>query len=236
MSEPFSASRASRHMACHASAHLELAIPNWTPPVVDQMSGAKGKGTTMHQLLEPLWSLGVTDMRHVANVVAYVAEVRALRRFTVAIEEKVVADWLPSAPSTTADLVLYVADEIHIIDFKWGKIPVEVVDNKQLLYYARSYAHLAPKAKGVTGHIVQPYAGVFESWFMDTNELARFSAKAIATDKAITAGSVSFGVSDACTFCPAYPHSRSEKGKPLCPAAMNMLYPPVVDSDEILNG
>jgi hypothetical protein len=37
-------------------------------------------------------------------------------------------------------------------------------------------------------------------------------------------------------FCPAYPHSRSEKGKPLCPATMALLYPPIIDEDEILNG
>lgn len=223
-------------MACHASAHLELAIPNWTPPVVDPAAGAKGQGTRMHEMLEPLWMLSPNNLRHVGNVVDYVARIRSSRRFNVLVEEKVVADWLPSAPSTTADLVLYVQDEIHVIDFKWGRIPIEVVGNEQVLYYARSYAHLAPKAKGVTGHIVQPYADVFESWFMDTAELLRFETKAIATDKAITAGSTSFGPSDHCTFCPAYPHSRGDKGKPLCPATMAMLYPPIIDEDEILNG
>lgn len=223
-------------MECHASAHLELAIPNWTPPVVDHMAGAKGKGTRMHEMLEPIWELSASDMRHVTKVVEYIAALRATRRFNVLVEPKIVADWLPSKPGTTSDLVLYVADEIHVIDFKWGKLPVEVVGNKQVLYYARSFAHLAPKAKGVTGHIIQPYAGVFESWFMDTNELYAFEQKAVATDQAITAGSVAFGPSDHCQFCPAFPHSRSEKGKPLCPATMALLYPPNVDEDEILNG
>lgn len=236
MSEPFSASRAGRHMACHASAHLELAIPNWTPPVVDHMAGAKGRGTTMHQLLEPLWRLNATNLRHVGNVIDYVARVRALRRFNVLIEHKMTADWLPSAPGTTADLVFYVADEIHVIDFKWGKIPVEVVDNEQILHYARTYAPFAPRAKGVTGHIIQPYADVFESWFMDAAELARFEAKAVAADTAIANGSTQFGPSDHCMFCPAYPHSRGDKGKPLCPATMALLYPPIIDEDEILNG
>lgn len=235
MSEPFSASRAARLMACHASAHLELAIPNWTPPVVDPMAGAKGKGTAMHQMLEPIWKLGATDMRHVAKVVEYVAEVRSRRRFQAWAEHSVQATWLPSAPWTTADLVLHVKDEIHVIDFKWGKIPVDVVGNEQLLYYARSYAHLAPGAHGVTGHIVQPYAGVFEEWYMDFAELAAFEIKAVAADRAITAGSTQFGPSDHCTFCPANPHSRGDKGKPLCPVMMNMLYPPIVDEDEILN-
>ena len=223
-------------MACHASAHLELAIPNWTPPVVDPMAGAKGKGTSMHAMLEPLWELSTKDLELVGLTLAYVHEVKKQRRFNVLIEERVIANWLPSAPSTTADLVYYVADEIHIIDFKWGKIPVEVLDNKQLLHYARSYAHLAPKAKGVTVHIVQPPAGVFESWFIDTATLLAFEQAAIAADAAIQAGSVTFGPSDACMFCPAYPHSRSDKGKPLCPATMAMLYPPIIDEDEILHG
>lgn len=221
-------------MACHASAHLELAIPNWSPPVVDHMAGAKGKGTRMHEMLEPLWELSVADMTHVVNVIQYVAHVKAKRRFKVLVEEKVQAKWLPSAPFTTVDLVYYVADEIHIIDFKWGAIPVEVVDNKQLLFYARSYAHLAPKAKQVTVHIVQPYAGVFESWDIDTATLLAFEVQAVATDNAIQKGSVTFGPSDACMFCPAYPHSRSDKGKPLCPATMALLYPPIVHEDEIL--
>ena len=221
-------------MACHASAHLELAIPNWTPPDVDPMAGAKGKGTTMHQLLEPLWTLGATDMKYVAQVVAHVALIRERRRFNVLVEEKVVAEWLPSKPTTTADLVFYVQDEIHVIDFKWGKIPVEVVDNEQLMYYARSYAWLAPKAKGVTVHIIQPYADNFDEWFVDSNRLAQFTTDAIAADTAIQAGDITFGPSDHCTFCPAYPHSRGDKGKPLCPVTMAMLYPPIMDEDEIL--
>ena len=61
-----------------------------------------------------------------------------------------VAEWLPSKPGTTADLVLYVADEIHVIDLKTGKIPVLVYDNQQLLFYAATYGHLAPKAKGAS--------------------------------------------------------------------------------------
>jgi hypothetical protein len=221
-------------MACHASAHLELAIPNWTPPVVDPTAGAKGKGTAMHAMLEPLWDLSVSDMKHVVNVVQYVANVKSKRRFRSMVEETVVADWLPSAPKTTVDLVFYTADEIHIIDFKWGRIPVEVVGNKQLLFYARSYAHLAPKAKEVTVHIVQPYAGVFESWVIDVAELLAFEKAAVATDVAISQGDTTFGPSDACMFCPAYPHSRSDKGKPLCPATMALLYPPIVHEDEIL--
>lgn len=234
MSEPFSASRAGRLMACHASAHLELAIPNWSPPVVDPMAGQKGVGTTLHALLADITKLPNQQMRWVAQALNYIAEVRSRRRFQVLVEQPMQADWLPSAPWTTADLVLFTRDELHIIDTKFGKIPVEVVDNSQLLYYARTYAHLAPKAHEVHLHIVQPPADNMAEWVADTRDLHAFEIKAVAADVAISKGDTTFGPSDHCTFCPAYPHSRGDKGKPLCPATMAMLYPPTIDEDAVL--
>lgn len=234
MTERFSASVAGRHMACPASANLELAIPNWRPPVVDPMSGAKGKGTKMHELLEQLMELSGKDMLGMAKILSYVAEVRSRRRFNVLIEETVKATWLQSQPETTADYVLFTQDEIHVFDWKWGKIPVEVVGNPQLLYYAVCYAPLAPKAKGVTLHVLQPPADSYMPWFVDTNEIAKFMAEAQAAEKKILAGSTTFGPSDHCKFCPANPHARVEKGKPLCPAMMRMLYPDRTDEAEIL--
>lgn len=221
-------------MACPASAHLELAIPNWTPPVVDDMAGAKGVGTTLHSLLEPIVGLKNSQMQWAVQALTYIAEVRSRRRFNVMVEQKMTVDWLPSKPVTTADIVFYLADELHIIDTKFGKIPVEVVDNKQLKYYALTYAHLAPKAKEVHLHIVQPPADNMEEWVVSAQQLAQFQADAIAADQRILAGDTTFGPSDDCKFCPAYPHSRGDKGKPLCPATMRMLYPPIVHEDEIL--
>lgn len=236
MTERFSASVAGRHMACHASANLELAIPNWTDPVRDETAGQKGVGTARHKMLEPLMALSPGDLGHMIRVQQYVHDLRQTRRFKVLVEEKVQATWLDSAPYTTADLVLYTQDELHVIDFKWGKIPVDVIDNEQLLFYDVCYAPLAPKAKQVTNHILQPYADNFDSWTVSTTELQKFMDDAIATEKAIAAGSLAFGPSDKhCTFCPANPHSRGDKGKPLCPAMMQVLYPQNrMDEDEIL--
>jgi hypothetical protein len=236
MTERFSASVAGRHMACHASANLELAIPNWVEPVRDETKGQKAVGTDRHKMLEPMMELSPGDLQHMIDVMQYVANLRKTRRFKVLIEEKVEATWLDSRPSTTADLVLYTQDELHVIDYKWGKIPVDVVDNHQLLFYDVCYAPLAPKAKKVTNHILQPYAKNFDSWTVSTTELQKFMEEAIATEKAIAAGSLKFGPSDHCTFCPANPHSRGDKGKPLCPAMMQLLYPSAgVDEDAVLS-
>ena len=48
----FSASNAARFMQCHASANLHAAIPGYESPVIDKMAGAKGRGTSMHEVLE----------------------------------------------------------------------------------------------------------------------------------------------------------------------------------------
>lgn len=235
MSVRFSASSAARLMACPASAHLEKAIPNWVEPVVDRSKGQKAVGTKRHKILEPIMEMSAKDIQHMATMLQYVADVRSRRRFKVLIEQTVKATWLVQQPDTTADLVLYTQDEIHILDAKWGKIRVEAVDNVQLLYYAVCYAPLAPKAKGVWLHIMQPYADNYESWFVDTNVLRQFMDQAIQAEAKILAGDITFGPSDNCTFCPANPHARTEKGKPLCPAMMQILYPPIVHDDEILN-
>lgn len=239
MSKPemFSASRAERHMQCHASANLELAIPNWTPPVVDpDADNAANRGSHMHELFAGVMRLPLRDAENFSRALDFVNGIRRRRRFKVKIEEQVTVEWLATKPNTTADLVMYVSDEIHIIDLKTGKIPVEVIGNHQMLYYAVSYGHLAPKAKGVWLHIVQPWANVTESWFADTSVLAQFMNDAAATEAAIQAGSTQFSPGHHCQFCPANPHGRGLKGQPLCPTMLDLLYPRLIDEDEILNG
>lgn len=229
MSHRFSASVAARYTACPASANLELAIPNWEPPVVDPDAGAKGRGTMLHEVAASVIKLKTVDMRHLVQALDYVQQVRERRRFNVWTEHTMQAHWLASQPWTTADVVLHTQDELHVIDLKFGKIPVETVGNHQLMFYGATYAPLAPKAHEVHLHVAQPPAGVFEEWVVPTRDLAQFMLDTQAAEAKVLAGDTTFNVTDHCHFCPAYPHSRSDKGKPLCPAAMQMLYPPVMD-------
>ena len=234
--EMFSASRADRHMQCHASANLPLAIPNWVPPEEDpNADNAASRGSRMHEMFAEVMTLAPKDIENFAAALAYIADIRKGRRFKTLIEEQVTAEWLDTKPNTTADLVLYLTDELHIVDLKTGRIPVPVFGNPQLMYYALCYAHLAPNAKGVTVHIVQPWAGIMEGWFIDTATLLKFMIDAQDTEAAIQAGSTQFMPGDACKFCPANPHSRTAKGRPLCPEMMQMLYPSVIDEVAILS-
>jgi hypothetical protein len=238
MPETFSASRASRFIQCHASANLDLAIEDWTPPVVDpDKDNAANRGTHIHELFAEVMELSPKNLENFSRAVEYIAKLRKRRRFNVLIEEPMTAEWLPSKPGTTADLVLYVSDEIHIIDLKTGKIPVFAVGNRQLLFYGATYGVVAPKAREVHLHIVQPWADVMDEWIVDVSTLAQFMNEAVAADTAISGGSTLFSPGDHCQFCPANPHSRGLKGHPLCPAMMSLLYPSIpMDEDEILNG
>lgn len=232
----FSASAAPMLMQCSASGDLEKAIPNWEPPKVDDMAGAKGKGTLLHKLFEDAMQHSAQDVKHIVSALDYVAELRSRRRFKVLTEATATAEWLVQKPKTTVDLVLYVQDEIHIVDYKTGRIPVFPDDNEQLLFYAACFAHLAPRAKGVHLHINQPWAGVQEEWYCNVIRLQDFIEEAQLAEEKILQGNLQFVPGDHCTFCPANPHSRGDKGSPLCPTMMNMLYPREIDEDEILGG
>lgn len=246
MIERFSASVAARHMACHGSADLESAIPGFVFPDRDENMGAKASGKNIHKVIEDLINsttvtksrttkFNARDMIDVGRTLSYIGEIWSRRRFTVLSEHTVTADWLTKKPKTTADLVFFTKDELHVIDVKWGKILVEAINNEQLLYYGASYAQFAPKAKEVHLHIVQPKADNMEEWVVSATELGKFIADAQAAEQAIQNGDVTLTPSDHCTFCPANPHSRGDKGHPLCPAMMQMLYPRQINEDEILS-
>ena len=238
MPEVISASRISRQKQCHASANLDLAIEGWVPPVQDpNKDNAANRGTHMHEMFAQLMELKASDLEKFSEATMYIANLRKRRRFNVMIEEPATADWLPSKPGTTADLVLYVQDELHIVDLKTGKIPVFAVGNQQLLFYAATYGHLAPKATEVHLHIVQPWAEVMDEWVVSAQTIASFMNDAVAADELIAQGSTQFMPGDHCQFCAANPRGRGLKGHPMCPAMMSILYPRIeLDEDEILGG
>lgn len=234
MAERISASNADKHMACPASANLELAIPGFIKPE-KKKEGAAVDGTAAHDILEEIVKKPASQIDAYARVLTYLAELRKERRFQVIVEQELTAEWLVSKPKTKVDLAYYVSDQLEVIDYKWGKIEVPVVDNVQLLYYARCLAGLAPKAKGVRVHILQPFADNLNSWWISADRLAQFEAEMLAAEAKILAQDTTFGPSDhGCTFCPANPHSRGEKGNKFCPAMLEILYPKFVDEDEVL--
>lgn len=204
--------------------------------MVDHAKGAKGKGTDIHAAFDATAGMSARDLEKFIEALQYYLEIRKKRRYKELSEYTFTAEWLQQKPKTTVDRVLYLNDELHVFDWKTGTILVEVVDNEQLLFYAACAAQeFAPQAKGVWLHIVQPWADNMEAHYVTVDELAQFVADAQAAEEKILQGDTTFGPSDHCKFCPAYPHSRGEKGHPMCPATLAMLYPRAeLDEDELL--
>ena len=226
--QKLTASAAERHVSCHGSANLPVAIPGWVDPERKE-GNAADIGTFVHDLMAQAATLRKADLQSLIEMMKYLANLRDLRRFKMLIEETQEIDWLSQPTKTTPDLVLYTQDEIHVVDWKNGRVLVDLVGNKQLLYYAIAVAHLAPKAKGVYIHVVQPNSPEWDAAtsmiYVTTEDLVLFRDELIKTDKAITGGDVTLSPGDHCTFCPANPHARGPKGSPLCPAALELHYP-----------
>ena len=233
MPERMSASVADKHLACHASANLELAIPGWKEPTQTDTK-ASAKGTAMHEVLETAGQYTPTEQIALARALLYIAELRQKRRFKQWLEAESTGWWLKQTPRTKADVVLAVQDEIHVVDYKFGTIKVEAAGNSQGKYYSLAFSPLAPKAKGVWFHIVQPMIDHYDSVFFTTAELEAFRLETLAAETAIMAGDVTFGPSDHCKFCPANPHGRGIKARPYCPAMMQLHYPMMLDVDDVL--
>lgn len=238
MTERFSASVAAKHIACHASANLEVAIPGWTPPPDDGETKASSRGTDMHKILELAGGYTPKEMAGLAEAMAYVAELRQRRRYKQLLEASSTGWWFQQnpPPKTQADVVLYVADELRIVDYKFGRIPVPAPGNVQGKYYALSFLPLAPKAKGVWFHIVQPFADNIDEVFFTLDELEDFRKECLVAEEAILNKDTTFSPGDHCMFCPANPHGRGGRGTPSCPAMLQILYPrPPLDEDAILD-
>lgn len=231
----FSASNAAQLISCPGSADLENAIPGFQYPEVDDTKGARGKGSRLHKWLAETADWPAKDLSRVAKALEYVADLKATRRFKVLVEETVTPEWLQESRNTTVDLVLYLQDELHIVDWKTGAIPVSPVNNAQLMFYALCFMHLAPEAAGAWLHIVQPWApNGCAAWWASAEDLQDFMTLAQETEQKILAKDPTLSPSDHCTFCPAYPHSRGDKGHPLCPPARLLLYPSPYDEEEVL--
>lgn len=310
MTERFSASVASRLEICPGSGNLDLAIPGWKLTPRDQMAGAAGRGTWMHDILawvcaqseddrgtyveilrdfaqlgyrkrdlfvtdeDEAWKwldersadaipadlqllaklnhgtqvyvdaggdtvtlsrLAPKELRFMASAVKYFdSVVFKIGTQNLHQEEKVTITWLDSHPRTTADVVVWDGEELAVIDWKTGAIPVEAQDNTQLVFYAGAWINRVPASvQEITVHIVQP--GNTSSWTFTREHLMQRIKELREAEAKVLNKDLTLVPSDSCTFCPAYPQSRGDKGSPLCPAALRLLYPPApIDEAAIL--
>lgn len=221
-----SASNASQWMSCHASTDLEAAIPGFV--ATKDETFAASKGTAMHDVLALALDVGTNrDLQDIVSMLDYVAELRKERRFKMLVEYQMLTSWMVRPSVTTADVILYLQDELHVIDHKTGGTVVDP-DSPQLLTYAAAAMAegLAPKAEGVWVHVNQPRADNQVKTWISRADIALFVAEQMEHERQILAGDLAFGPSPAaCTFCMANPASRGSVGKgELCKVAAGKAY------------
>lgn len=190
-----SASSSHKWLNCPPSARLEDALP-------DSKSGAADEGTLAHAICELKLKKLFTDKnmstrtfnsrmkkltenelynpemdRFTEEYVDYIKELAFSMETTPTIVVEKRIDYSTYAPEGfgTGDCILLRGDELHIIDFKYGKgVAVSAEDNPQLKLYAlgamAEYGILYPVSK-VTLHIIQPRLRSFTSWEISAADL-----------------------------------------------------------------
>lgn len=142
---------------------------------------------------------------------------------TIVTEMKVHAEWLTTRPYTSADIIVYDATTIHVVDVKFGDIEVSPMGNEQLLYYLKTWLkRLNHTFKDMRVHIVQrnnmdyyPVTlSILEKWVVSMQE----------SEAAILDGDLTLTPGDHCKFCPANPHGRGDRGSKSCPVMLAVLY------------
>lgn len=223
-----SASGANRWLACPPSAKLEEQFPDTT-------SDAAREGTLAHELAElkvrnyfyttdfgkrklnaavkklqkeDLWQdemMGYTDQYlDYIRVVAMADRIQG----TAEIEKRVdFGRWAPGGFGT-ADCLLLKGNQLHVIDFKYGKgVPVSAEENPQMMLYAlgaRDMYGILYHFDEFHLHIIQPRIDNVSEWTCTEEELLEFGSyvkerSALAIDGA---GEFCPGESQ-CRFCRA---------------------------------
>lgn len=243
-----SASSAKKWIHCPPSAMLEASIP-------DEDSVYAKEGTLAHSICELKLSKLFTDKNmtertyksrlkklqgnelyqpemegYTDEYVDYVSGIAF--RFPavpfIRIEETVhYSSWAPEGFGTVDCLIIY-GNDMHIIDFKYGKgVPVKAEGNYQLALYAlgayQEYGFLF-NIENVHLHIVQPRIPNNSSWSTSLKELLTWGEKVVkpAAEKAIK-GEGEFRPADYCSgdktnycregFCKAYGRCRATMEK-----------------------
>ena len=190
------------------------------------------------------WTVGVSVftpkmMRYIADTLEELAWYARKSPIAVFSEMTVESRFLVKPRTTTPDVIILLPlGRLVVIDFKTGAIPVEAEDNDQLLYYLASvlseqnrFALAMADITSFTAVILQPGGNSTAS--VTREELAEWTAKALETEAKIARKDLTLTPSANCTFCPANPQSRGEKGTPLCPAMLERLYPTFIDPEDI---
>lgn len=175
---------------------------------------------------EEVWtetSVAPRRIEHLADAMEYVADLwdtldPATRE--IFVEEKRKATWLETEPGTTVDLILRDKNIMHVLDLKMGDIKVSAINNTQLMYYGITFG--AIDWDKVVLHIIQRKN--VNQWTVPRAVLEQYRDDVRESERAILGGDLTLKAGNHCTFCPANPRSRGDRGNKVCPAMQEHLY------------
>ena len=127
-------------MQCHGSAHLELAIPGYVEPVRDEMAGAKGVGTRMHDSFKEFTLWEYTELIELSELVLEYSGLdwRKRRKYLADITAPEAALWLnmamPYVPQDRKNLYIKWLVDLDLVEQLPPKMLAYVVD--AIEYYA----------------------------------------------------------------------------------------------------
>ena len=210
----YSPSRLSRIIACPGSMYM-------CADIKDKPSIYAQEGTRLHSLTEQalspeldtenfLKTQSEEDAQIVGECVAYVNGILStlespdiFREIKVSLER-----WgLPEVWGTLDVGVFdYKRNEVHIIDWKFGKnVQVYATNNPQLWAYAAGFMNWPTRFKTATMHIFQPYQDHVDTQTVSINELYSWVHNILATaimDSTVNPPILNPG-EDQCRWCPA---------------------------------
>lgn len=213
-SKTYSLSASARWRSCTASPQ---AIADFGLP--DQESEAAAEGTLAHSVVESVINgepppEGATEEmleagQLMVDVINHLAH--EYRDLHVYIEQRVHLAKMHEEMFGTADVIAYSqqSNALFVIDFKFGRIHVDPVENSQMLCYmlgAHTFLNLSAVADIQQVIIVQPRtAPAVRPWDVPPNYLIHEFAPTLKQAVAdIESGNTKFHVSESnCRFCPA---------------------------------
>lgn len=158
------------------------------------------------------WFLFVCDDKMVSGVQMMIDEVdRVLTEVCfdpeLYTERYLDMTWLDSRLGGTTDVTAVDPDWVHLLDYKNGRILVEVKGNEQMKNYAVGLLHEHPDARGVTVRLVQPNGyhedGCIREESYTADELKLFELRMKEAADATSMPNAPRRAGDWCTFCPA---------------------------------
>lgn len=168
------------------------------------------------------WEVPPRRVVFLANALRYLYETLDTldEGYELLVEKKMHVEWLTTRPKTTADVVISGQTKLLVMDLKMGDIEVSPINNEQLMYYVQTYRK--PRHTVFQVHIMQ--RNNMDYWEIPQEVLDRWVKGVQQSEADILDGDLTLTPGSHCTFCPANPHGRGDRGTKSCPAMLSMLY------------